>query len=54
MLLFFRIIVFKTIQNINRSAAGLRVWFLLLLREMLVVPMIYFLINTNRKKKIRE
>lgn len=49
--LIFALIVFKTIQNVNGNANGLGIWFLPLTQAMIFIPMVYFLINANRKKK---
>ena len=52
--LIFGLIVFKTIQNVNGNTDGLGIWFLPLTMAMIFIPMIYFLINANRKKKTTE
>ena len=52
--LIFGLIVFRTIQNVNGNADGLGIWFLPLTMAMIFIPMIYFLINANRKKKTTE
>ena len=49
--LIFGLIVFKTIQNVNGNVDGLGIWFLPLTMGMIFIPMIYFLIKANRKKK---
>ena len=50
-MIIFGLIVFKTIQNANGNANGLGTWFLPLTMGMIFIPIIYFLINTNKKKK---
>ena len=52
--LIFGLIVFRTIQNVNGNADGLGTWFLPLTMAMIFIPMIYFLIKANRKKKSTE
>ena len=52
--LIFGLIVFRTIQNVNGNADGLGIWFLPLTMAMIFIPMIYFLINANKKKKTTE
>jgi uncharacterized membrane protein len=52
--LIFGLIVFRTIQNVNGNADGLGIWFLPLIMAMILIPMICFLINANRKKKTTE
>ncbi len=49
--IIFGLIVFKTIQNVKGSADGLGTWFLPSIIAMIFIPIIYFLMNTNRKKK---
>ena len=50
-MVIFGLIVFKTIQNANGNTNGLGTWFLPLTMGMIFIPIIYFLINTNKKKK---
>ena len=50
-MVIFGLIVFKTIQNANGNTDGLGTWFLPLTMGMIFIPIIYFLINTNKKKK---
>ena len=50
-MIIFGLIVFKTIQNANGNANGLGAWFLPLTMGMIFIPIIYVLINTNKKKK---
>ena len=47
----FGLIVFKTIQNVNGNADGLGTWFLPLTMGLIFIPIFYFLINANKKKK---
>jgi len=50
-MVIFGWIVFKTIQNENGNTDGLGTWFLPLTMALIFIPIIYFLINTNKKKK---
>ena len=50
-MIIFGLIIFKTIQNANGNTDGLGTWFLPLTMGMIFIPIIYFLINTNKKKK---
>ena len=47
----FGFIVFRTIQYVNGDADGLGIWFLPLTMAFIFIPMIYFLINANKKKR---
>ena len=53
-MIIFGWIVFKTIQNVNGNTDGLGTWFLQLTTGMIFIPIIYFLINTNRRKKMAK
>ena len=50
-MIIFGLIIFKTTQNANGNTDGLGTWFLPLTMGMIFIPIIYFLINTNKKKK---
>ena len=52
--LIFGLIVFRTIKNVSGKTDGLGIWFLPLTMGMIFIPMIYFLINANKKKKTTE
>ena len=53
-MIIFGLIIFKTIQNANGNTDGLGTWFLPLTMGMIFIPIIYFLINTNRRKKMAK
>ena len=52
--LIFGLIVFETIKSVHGNSDGLGIWFLPLTMGMIFIPMIYFLINANKKKKVTE
>ena len=53
-MIIFGWIVFKTIQNVNGNTDGLGTWFLPLTMAMIFIPIIYFMMNTSKKKKTTE
>lgn len=53
-IIIFGWIVFKTIQNVNGNTDGLGTWFLPLTMVMIFIPIIYFTMNTIKKKKKTE
>ena len=53
-MIIFGWIVFKIIQNVNGNTDGLGTWFLPLTMAMIFIPIIYFMMNTSKKKKTTE
>ena len=53
-MIIFGWIVFKTIQNVNRNEDGLGTWFLPLTMAIIFIPIIYFMMNTSKKKKTAD
>ena len=53
-MIIFGWIVFKTIQNVNGNTDGLGPWCLPLTMAMIFIPIIYFMMNTSKKKKTTE
>ncbi len=53
-MIIFGLIIFKTIQNANGNTDGLGTWFLPLTMAMIFIPIIYFMMNTSKKKKTTE